>query len=466
MTVVHLQSPVGDRYCFPKLVFRSLILKKWPLFLSVLALGLTTSAEAFGQTPREALPALSTSSLVADTDPQSSSDADEGIQPLEESNLEESNLEEASPAERPQPPRNTIPSIEILQPQRQVPGINTLQRPSGSPPNVFIDSEFDHYRLGPGDSFFVSVQRFPDLSFNATVDQQGEVIVPIQGAVPFEGLSLEEAEFLIRRIYNQFVVIRELDPQYVGPPDVTLALTAQRGVEVTILGEVERPGFYPLPQATVTTALLIAGGATNTADLRVLEVQRRLRDGQIISETVDLFTPLQEGTALPDLRLENGDVLIVPRLDPSRLDTYDINLIARSTLAQPEITIRVLNYTGGSGRGGFESSGLGAINVPNGSTFVDAITQMGVNPDRANLGAVALVRFDPETGRAVPLTLDANQAFRGDPTQNPPLRDNDVIIVGRNFINRLTYALNTFTQPFRDVLGFILFFESIGDAFD
>ncbi|MEM9807626.1 MAG: polysaccharide biosynthesis/export family protein, partial [Cyanobacteria bacterium P01_D01_bin.56] len=64
----------------------------------------------------------------------------------------------------------------------------------------FNDNEFDHYRLGPGDGIFISVQRFPDLAFQATLDQQGNIIVPIEGAIPMAGLTLNEAENRIRAV--------------------------------------------------------------------------------------------------------------------------------------------------------------------------------------------------------------------------------------------------------------------------
>ena len=319
---------------------------------------------------------------------------------------------------------------------------NTVVTPAGLSP------AFAGYRLGPGDSIFVSVQRYPDLSFQATLDLQGNVIVPIQGAVPFEGLTLTEAEDRLRLIYNQYVVIREAR-------DVAITLVAQRGVEVTILGSVQRPGFYPLSDPSVATALLTAGGATRTSDLRAIQIQRQLRRNGIVTEetvNVDLFTPLKEGSPLPDVRLEDGDVVVIPELDPSELNEYDRYLVARSTLAQPIINVRFLNYAGGRG-------GVGTLNLNNGSTFVDAISLLGVNPDSANLRDVALIRFDPETGRAVTLSIDAGSAIRGDITQNPPLEDSDVIVVGRNLIGRLSFALQTITRPFRDVLGFTEFFD-------
>ncbi len=371
-------------------------------------------------------------------------------------------LPDSSPAQPTGQPEPFSNGSENFDAQTQIP---TLPPPTGPQyersltiPNTVItptnlQPAFDDYHLGPGDAFFVSVQRYPDLSFQATLDLQGNVVVPIQGAVPFKGLTLGEAEDRLRSIYNQYVVIRE-------PRDVAVTLVSQRGVEVTILGSVQRPGFYPLTDPSVATALLTAGGATRMSDLRAIQVQRRLRrNGGFVEETVnvDLFTPLKEGSSLPDVRLEDGDVVIVPELDPNQLDEYDRYLVARSTLAQPIINVRFLNYAGGRG-------GLGTLNLNNGSTFVDGVAQLGISIDDANLGEVALIRFDPETGRAVTLRLDAKAAIEGDITQNPPLEDSDVIVVGRNFIGRLSFAIQTIARPFRDVLGFTNFFNDFLDG--
>lgn len=352
----------------------------------------------------------------------------------------------AEPIIQPASPPLGINQIPTLPPQSGPRFDQPLIRPNTVTPT--LDPTFEDYHLGPGDAVFVSVQRYPELSFQATLDLQGNVIVPIQGAINLEGLTLQETEGLLRGIYNQYVVID-------SARDVAVTLVGRRGVEVTILGAVQRPGFYPLADPSVSTALLTAGGATRTSDLRGIQVQRQLRrQGGIVQETVnvDLFTPLKEGAPLPDLRLEDGDVLVVPELDASQLDDYDSFLVARSTLAQPIINVRFLNYAGGRG-------GVGTLNLNNGSSFLDAITVLGVNPDNANLGDVALIRYDPETGRAVTVSLDAKSAILGDITQNPPLQDSDVVVVGRNLIGRLSFALQTITRPFRDVFGFTRFLD-------
>jgi polysaccharide biosynthesis/export protein len=327
---------------------------------------------------------------------------------------------------------------------------NVLSVP-GTPVNpTSLSDSFNGYHLGPGDAVFVSVQRYPDLSFQATLDLQGNVVLPIEGAISLRGLTLTEATSKIRGLYDRYVTFDAGSSR-----EVSLTLVAQRSVEVTILGAVQRPGFYPLSDPSVSTALLTAGGATRTSDLRTIQIQRQIPQGNGFVEArvdVDLYTPLKEGSALPDVRLEDGDVMVIPEIDPSQISSYDRNAVARSTLAQPIINVRFLNYAGGRG-------GVGTLNLNNGSTFLDAVSLLGVNADAANLGDVALIRYDPETGRAVTISVDAKQAIQGDITQNPPLEDTDVIIVGRNLVGRLSYALQTITRPFRDVAGFSNFFN-------
>lgn len=312
---------------------------------------------------------------------------------------------------------------------------------------------FGDYRLGPGDGIFVGVQRFPDLSFQATLDIQGNIVLPLAGTLNLNGVTLNQARDTITRLYDQYVV----------NPEVSLTLTAQRPVEVTIVGEVPRPGFYPLPAPQLSVALVAAGGASTLADLRELRVTRSLPNGDVLERTVDLFTPLRLGQPIPDVRLQSGDVVSVPRLDPSRLDEYDRNLVASSTLAKPEMVVRVLNRAAGA-RG--TEARFGSITLRNGSRFLDALAQTGVNPDLAAYNRIAVLRFNPERGSADTILVDARAAVNGDLSQNIPLQENDVIVVDRNLFARISYTLNSFTQPFRDVLGFLLFFDSLTNAAD
>jgi len=342
------------------------------------------------------------------------------------------------------------------------------------------------------------VQRFPDLTFQGTVNPEGTIVFPLLGTVPIQGLSLQEAQDKIQRDLDRFVV----------NPQVTLSLLAQRPVQVTVVGAIARPGFYNLGSPKVADAVINAGGSLPLADLQRIEVRRAFADGTLIRQEVDLYTPLANGEPLPPLRLEDGDVVMVPTLpdgviftgdrgrwaaavagnsrgvgsgevgsgelgsgeegnlgvgigqgDPGQGDpdntqrVYDDRLISTSTLAANlPLKIRVLSYAAGAG---------GTLTLPAGSTFRDALN--GIPLDSANLRRIALIRYDPASGTAVQSTVNGRKALMGDPTQDPPLRDNDVIVIGRALIPKISYLLNQFTQPFRDTLGFLLFFDSLSN---
>jgi polysaccharide biosynthesis/export protein len=314
-------------------------------------------------------------------------------------------------------------------------------------PTAVPVNPFAVYRLGSGDVVSVFVQRFQDFSFQAAIDQEGKITHPILGKILVQGLTIDEAQERVRQEVNRFII----------NPIVLLSLANQRPVQVTIAGEISKPGLYPLTQISqrVSSVLLAAGGATEQADLRSVKVRRTHTNGAVAEQTLDLFTPLKEGTALPDLKLQDGDVIVISRLEPGKEKDYDRNIITRSTLVKPIITVRVLSYARG---------GLSEVSIPNGGKFLDVLSKVGLNPDAANLRKIAVVRYDYQQQKANTLTLDGKKALMGDITQNVALQDNDVIVIGRNLVGRITYALNVFTQPFRDVLGFLLFFQELGNS--
>ncbi|NET54037.1 MAG: polysaccharide export protein, partial [Merismopedia sp. SIO2A8] len=114
----------------------------------------------------------------------------------------------------------------------------------------------------------------------------------------------------------------------------------------------------------------------------------------------------------------------------------------------------VLNYPG---------ERIGNVTLPNGSNFVDAFTAIAPNLDDANVRKIALIRFDPERGKAVTQILDGKKALLGDISQNVPLQNDDVIVVGRNLVAKITNLVDRITRPFTDVLNFQRFFEDAAD---
>jgi polysaccharide export outer membrane protein len=343
----------------------------------------------------------------------------------------------------PQTPSETAPAI--LSPSQ------TFRRgdtpPRTDTPSTYNEQDsrtFRTYRLDVGDAVSVSVPDFPEFNFAGAIDTDGNIIVPILGKVLIRGLTIEEVETKLSY---------ELGRQFLNAePQVIASLAGARAVQLTLLGEVIRPGFYTLPPGTnLTSVLLSAGGATAKADLRSIIIRRPLVDGSVLEEKFDLYTPLLKGEKLPEIVLQGGDTVIISRLEFGQEQGYDRSLIARTNLIQPTITVRVLAPTTG------ESGGVSLRNlsIPSGSTFLDVVASLPTADTlRVNLDEVALIRFDPEKGRVVSQTLSPKGAVEGDIAQNLPLQDQDVIVVSRTLLGEVLSFFRTVTQPVRDVFGF------------
>jgi len=217
-----------------------------------------------------------------------------------------------------------------------------------------IRSSLNRYVINPVIVLSLTGQR-PDLNFQAAISPEGNIAIPQVGTVYLQGLSLEEAQEKVRMALSHLIV----------DPVVTVSLAGTRPVQVTIIGQVFRPGIYTANSALprIADTLQLAGGSTLAADLRQVQVRRKLVDGSVISQNINLYAAIQNGNSVPNLRLQDGDTIVVPHREVGADDGYDRNLIAHSTLAVSQIKVRVLNYTGG---------GIMIETLPNGSTFTDA----------------------------------------------------------------------------------------------
>lgn len=349
-----------------------------------------------------------------------------------------------------------LPASEPPQPPQTFGPENPVPPPGYSPPPFEFDyyNQFNRYRLGIGDNVAISVQGFPEFDVQGAIDLEGNLVVPILGAVSLMGLTIDEVNAKISYELGQRYLQQE--------PNVTTRLLNPRTSTITIAGEVFQPGFYNLaPGAEVDEAIITAGGSTRQADLRSVIVRRSLIDGTVIEREVNLFASLQNGTSLPPLRLQDGDAVIVPKLIVGTDQDYDRVLVSRSLIAQPQITVRVLSYP---------NQALGAITLTNGSTFLDAISQLNLNLQEADLSEIGLLRFDPEQGKVVAQKLNGIEAIQGDISQDVPLLDEDVIVIDRSTLSAIDYVLGIVTRPITSVLQLVNFVRdtlifSIPDVF-
>ncbi len=161
------------------------------------------------------------------------------------------------------------------------------------------------YRIALGDTIRITVFQSPDLSLETRITEAGVISYPLLGSVNLAGLTVAEAEQRIAR------GLRE--GNFVKQPQVSINVVQARGNQVSVLGQVGRPGRYPLETGEVrlTDMLATAGGvAPGGSDLIVVV---GTRNGQTYRAEVDLPTVFGPNRRSADISLQNGDVIWVER---------------------------------------------------------------------------------------------------------------------------------------------------------
>lgn len=159
------------------------------------------------------------------------------------------------------------------------------------------------YRLGSGDSIAVQVYQSPDLSVEARVSEGGVISYPLVGSVQIGGLTIPEAE---KKIANALRT-----GGFVKAPQVSIAVRQVRGNQVAVLGQVQRPGRFPLEtfNTRASDMLAAAGGVTPTGD-DVLIITGT-RQGKPFRKVMDIPFLLSNAKSDEDILVAGGDTLYI-----------------------------------------------------------------------------------------------------------------------------------------------------------
>ncbi|MCU7373180.1 polysaccharide export protein EpsE [Paucibacter sp. O1-1] len=161
------------------------------------------------------------------------------------------------------------------------------------------------YRLGSGDVLRISVYQNPDLTLETRVSEAGVLSFPLLGTIKIGGLSVTQAEKLIADGLR--------NGNFVKQPQVTIVVVQVKGNQASVLGQVNRPGRFPIEVADMrlTDLLANAGGvASSGAEIVILS---GTRNGQSFRTEIDLPALFAPGGRSQDILVQNGDVLWVDR---------------------------------------------------------------------------------------------------------------------------------------------------------
>ncbi len=161
------------------------------------------------------------------------------------------------------------------------------------------------YVLGAGDVIRVSVFQNPDLTVETRVSESGTITYPLLGSVSVGGLAVAAAE---ARLAKQL-----RDGGFVLQPQINILVLQVRGSQVSVLGQVNRPGRFPLEttNARVTDMIATAGGVMPTGADVVVLVGRR--DGKPMRREIDLPALFLHDGGDSDVLVSGGDVIYVNR---------------------------------------------------------------------------------------------------------------------------------------------------------
>lgn len=159
--------------------------------------------------------------------------------------------------------------------------------------------------LGPGDGIRVTVFENPDLTTETRISARGFIRLPLLGNVKLEGLTPSSAGERIATLLREGKFI--IDPQ------VNLSVIQVRSRQISVLGQVARPGRYALDETstTLTDMLALAGGVSANGDDVVTVV--RVRSGKTEKLEIDVPRMYRTGDMSANIEVENGDTVFVRR---------------------------------------------------------------------------------------------------------------------------------------------------------
>src|SRR5213592_432312 len=159
--------------------------------------------------------------------------------------------------------------------------------------------------LGEGDSIRITVFQNPDLTTETRISQRGTISFPLVGEIWLAGLTPVGAE---ARIAEHLI-----KGKFVLKPQVSLNVVRVRSRQVSVLGQVARPGRYPLDDTSsnLTDILALAGGVSPTGDDSVTVMVTR--NGKTSKLEINVPTMYRTGDLSRNLELQNGDTIFVQR---------------------------------------------------------------------------------------------------------------------------------------------------------
>lgn len=254
-----------------------------------------------------------------------------------EARLREATQEESTTSvlENPQPD-----SRELAQ-ENQVFGRNIFNtRNLTFEPSVNLATP-PNYRLGPGDEVIIDIWGTSQNTIRQQISPDGTINIEKIGPVSLSGMTVSEANEYLKRVLGK--TYSGLDAPD-GTLEIRLTLGNARTIQINVMGEVIQPGTYALSSfSTVFHALYRAGGVNQIGSLRNVQVTR---NGKTVAK-VDVYDFIMKGKTQDDIRLQEGDVIIVPAYEALVQISGNVKRPMKFEMKKNETLATLIGYAGG-----------------------------------------------------------------------------------------------------------------------
>lgn len=198
-----------------------------------------------------------------------------------------------------------------------------------------------NYRLGPGDEVVIDIWGTSQNTIRQQISPDGTINIEKIGPVSLSGMTVSEANGYLKRVLGK--TYSGLDAPD-GTLEIRLTLGNARTIQINVMGEVIQPGTYALSSfSTVFHALYRAGGVNEIGSLRNVQVTR---NGKTVAK-VDVYDFIMKGKTQDDIRLQEGDVIIVPAYEALVQINGNVKRPMKFEMKKNETLATLINYAGG-----------------------------------------------------------------------------------------------------------------------
>lgn len=204
-----------------------------------------------------------------------------------------------------------------------------------------------NYKLGPGDEVIIDIYGANQATIQEVISSEGSINIEVLGPIYLSGKTVDEANAFLRKKLS--TIYAGLDNEE-SKTEMVLSLGETRSITINVLGEVNVPGTYTLSGfASAFHALYSAGGIKDPGSVRKIKVTRR---GKTIC-TIDAYDFIMNGNSQSNIRLEDGDAVIVPAYSNLVKVDGQVKRPMYFEMKEGETMQNLLDYAGGFAKGAY-----------------------------------------------------------------------------------------------------------------